>query len=57
VEMKMKLYFYGAANQNGYRVGSLLIVPDESHNPIAIKLNFAGTNNTTAQNMKHVSMD
>lgn len=47
--MKMKLYFYGAANQNGYRVGALLIVPDESHNPIAIKLNFAfaGTNNTT----------
>lgn len=55
----MKLYFDGAANQNGYGVGALLIAPDESHNPIAIniKLNFAGTNNTTAQNMKHVSMD
>lgn len=42
-----KLYFDGAANQNGYEVGALLIAPDESHTPIAIKLNFEGTNNTT----------
>lgn len=32
--------------KNGYEVGALLIAPDESHTPIAIKLNFEGTNNT-----------
>lgn len=45
--MEMTLYFDGASNQNRYGVGALLIAPDESHTPIAIKLNFEGTNNTT----------
>lgn len=38
MEMKFYFDFDDAANQNVYGVGALLIAPDESHNPIAIKL-------------------
>ncbi|XP_030927277.1 uncharacterized protein LOC115953662 [Quercus lobata] len=40
-----KLYFDGAVNQYGNGIGVLLITPDGSHMPLAIKLNFEATNN------------
>ncbi|XP_058202819.1 uncharacterized protein LOC131317278 [Rhododendron vialii] len=39
------LHFDGAANQSGFGIGVLLISPDESHIPLAFKLNFEVTNN------------
>ena len=36
-----------AANKKGYGIGILLIAPDDSHTPIAIKLDFLCTNNMT----------
>ena len=40
-----KMYFDGAVNQYGNRIGVLLITPEGSHLPLAIKLNFEVTNN------------
>ena len=45
VEEKWKMYFDGATNRRGCGIGILLISPEESHNPLAIKLNFLATNN------------
>ncbi|XP_058223154.1 uncharacterized protein LOC131332860 [Rhododendron vialii] len=40
-----KLYFDGAANQEGFGIGVLLISPNGSHILFAFKLNFEVTNN------------
>ena len=40
-----KMYFDVAVNQYGNGIGVLLITPDGSHVPLAIKLNFKVTNN------------
>ena len=46
VELRIwKMYFDEAANQNGNGIGVLLITPEGSHIPLAIKLNFEATNN------------
>lgn len=37
--------FDGAVNQYGNVIGVLLITPDGSHVPLAVKLNFKATNN------------
>ena len=42
-----KIYFDGAVNQYGNGIGVLLINPDGSHIPLAVKLNFEVTNNMT----------
>ena len=48
VELRIwKMYFDGAANQYGNGIGVLLITPEGSHIPLAIKLNFEATNNMT----------
>ena len=39
------MYFYGAVNQYGNGIGVLLITPDGSYVPLAVKLNFEATNN------------
>ena len=39
------MYFDGAVNQYGNGIGILLITLEESHIPLAIKLNFEATNN------------
>ena len=40
-----KMYFDGAVNQYGNGIGVLLISPDGSHVPLAVKLNFKATKN------------
>ena len=40
-----KMYFDGAINQYENGIGVLLITPEGSHIPLAIKLNFEATNN------------
>ena len=40
-------YFDGAANQYGYGIGVLLIAPDNSRIPLALKLRFKVSNNET----------
>ena len=40
-----KMYFDGVMNQYGNGIRVLLITPDESHVPLAVKLNFEATNN------------
>ena len=40
-----KMYFDKATNQYGNGIGVLLITPDGSHVPLAVKLNFKATNN------------
>ncbi|XP_023925999.1 uncharacterized protein LOC112037417 [Quercus suber] len=40
-----KMYFDGAVNQYGNGIGILLITPEGSHIPLAIKLNFETANN------------
>ena len=40
-----KMYFVGAVNQYGNGIGVLLITPNGSHVPLAVKLNFEETNN------------
>ena len=45
VEEKWKMYFDGAANRRGCKMGIFLVSPEESHTPFAIKLNFLATNN------------
>ena len=42
-----KMYFDGIVNQYGNGIGILLITPEGSHTPLAIKLNFEATNNMT----------
>ena len=42
-----KMYFDGAMNQYRNGIGVLLITPNGSHVPLAIKLNFEETNNMT----------
>jgi len=39
------MYFDGVVNQHGNGIGALLITPDRSHMPMAIKLNFGATYN------------
>ncbi|XP_028051901.1 uncharacterized protein LOC114256458 [Camellia sinensis] len=39
------MYFDGASNQYGYRIGVLLMAPDDSHIPLAIKVRFKVSNN------------
>ena len=39
------MYFDGAVKQYGYGTWILLITPEGSHIPLAIKLNFEATNN------------
>ena len=39
------MYFDGAVNQYRNGIGVLLITPDGSHVPLAVKLNFEATNN------------
>ena len=41
-----KMYLDGAVNQYGNGIGVLLITPEGSHIPLAVKLNFEATNNT-----------
>ena len=41
-----KMYFDEAMNQYGNGIGILLITPDGSHIPLAVKLNFEAANNT-----------
>ena len=40
-----KIYFDGAMNQYRNGIGVLLITPEGSHIPLAVKLNFEATNN------------
>ena len=40
-----KMYFDGAVNQYGNGIRVVLITPNGSHVPLAIKLNFEATNN------------
>ena len=40
-----KMYFDGVVNQYGNGIGVLLITPEGSHIPLAVKLNFEATNN------------
>ena len=39
------MYFDGVMNQYGNVIGVILIIPDESHVPLTVKLNFEVTNN------------
>ena len=40
-----KMYFDGVVNQYGDGIGVLLITPNGSHVPLAVKLNFEVTDN------------
>jgi len=44
---RWQMFFNDTANKKRYGIGILLIAPDDSHTPIAIKLNFPCTNNMT----------
>ena len=46
VEDQWKLYFDGSANMKDYRVGIVLVSPNDDHTPLAVKLNINSTNNT-----------
>jgi len=50
------MFFDGAANKKGYGIGILLIAPDDSHTPIAIKLNFPCTNNMTEYEARTIGL-
>ena len=39
------MYFDGATNQYWFRIGVLLIAPDDSYIPLAFKLHFRVSNN------------
>jgi len=39
------MYFNGASNQKGFRVGILLVLLKGAHIPISVKLDFKVTNN------------
>ncbi|XP_028076463.1 uncharacterized protein LOC114278589 [Camellia sinensis] len=41
------MYFDRASNQYGYGIGVLLMAPDDSHIPLAFKLQFKASNNET----------
>lgn len=43
----MEVILWWATNKKGFGVGVLLLSPNETYNPIAIKLNFEATNNIT----------
>ena len=46
VELRIwKMYFDGAVSQYENGIGILLVTPEGSHIPLAIKLNFEATNN------------
>jgi len=46
VELRLgKMYFNGSVNQYGNEIRVLLINPEGSHIPLAVKLNFEATNN------------
>ncbi|KAH7852233.1 hypothetical protein Vadar_022301 [Vaccinium darrowii] len=51
------LYFDGAANKKGFRIGILLISPEGSHIPLAFKLNFEVTNNQSEYKACIVGME
>ena len=42
-----KMYIDWAMSQYGNEIGVLLIIPDGSHVPLAVKLNFEANNNMT----------
>jgi len=46
-DLRWQIFFDSAANKKGYGIGILLITPDDSHTPMAIKLDFPSTNNMT----------
>ena len=46
----LKMYFNGVVSQYGNGIGVLLITPEGSHIPLAVKLNFKATNNMTEYN-------
>ena len=52
-----KMYFDGAAIQYGNGIGVLLITPEGSHIPLAIKLNFEATNNMAEYDACIVGME
>ena len=39
------MYFDGVVNQYGNGIGVILVTPNGSHIPLAVKLNFEATNN------------
>ena len=41
----LKMYFDGVVNQYGNGIGVILVTPNGSHIPLAVKLNFEATNN------------
>ena len=46
IELRLgKMYFNGSVNQYGNEIRVLLINPEGSHIPLAVKLNFEATNN------------
>ena len=51
------MYFDGAVNQYGNGIGVLLITPDGSHVPLAVKLNFKATNNVVKYEACIVEME
>jgi len=52
-----KMYFDEATNQYGNGIGVLLITPDGSHMPLAVKLNFEVTNNMVEYEVCIVGME
>ena len=52
-----KMYFDGVVNQYGNGTGALLITPDGSHMPLAVKLNFEATNNMVEYEACFVEME
>ena len=52
-----KMYFDRAVNQYGNGIGVLLITPDGSHVPLAVKLNFKATNNMAEYEAYIVGME
>ncbi|XP_075636804.1 uncharacterized protein LOC142609048 [Castanea sativa] len=52
-----KMYFDGATNQYGNGIRVLLITPEGSHIPLAIKLNFKVTNNMAKYEACMVKME
>ena len=52
-----KIYFDKAINHYGNGIGILLITPERSHIPLAIKLNFEATNNMAKYETYIVGME
>ncbi|KAI8571794.1 hypothetical protein RHMOL_Rhmol01G0146700 [Rhododendron molle] len=57
VEDVWTLYFDGAANQKGFGIGVLLIMPEGYYIPLAFKLNFDVTNNQAEYEVCIVGME